>query len=475
MDDLLATIRSDQKLVDQKSEYQRLKKEREEREAKKAALRKQKWDGVKKIASKIVAPFAKLWDKIWGFLSTILLGNIITKIIKWMGDKRNQSKIDNIFRFLKDYWPTLLAAYILFGNSLGRFVVGFLAKVGVWVAKSIPMMIKALAAALAKLKAMKWLKLLGGRRGMKIATLTSAAVGTGMILTGNLPSQGNIEEGMVEGEAQFNEGGMVTDDLALLLARLPELGGGGEDTNSLNEQAKVKTLGGPIVDFVSGREEDDGAQRFKQGGVVRGPGGVDKVPARLTAGEFVMSKGAVNKWGANTLASMNAAGGGTNTPTVNYNTGGPVMNNSFPDISLPDTSLKFYSGGGPVSTTFRPSYSSTTSRSSYLTKPSNLIQNFQGGGPVRLAQLRARTKERNESGPQVGDKVTDPMLLADLQKERNMGVNPSPSRKPNVVVNYNKQKEMTTGSKAATGNKIPEFDAEKFISPEKIKTLGISI
>ena len=25
------------------------------------------------------------------------------------------------------------------------------------------------------------------------------------------------------------------------------------------------------------------------------------------------------------------------------------------------------------------------------------------------------------------------------------------------------------------GNKIPEFDAETFISPEKIKTLGISI
>ena len=54
-------------------------------------------------------------------------------------------------------------------------------------------------------------------------------------------------------------------------------------------------------------------------------------------------------------------------------------------------------------------------------------------------------------------------------------VNP-PSPKNNVVVNYNREKENTSSeSKAATGNKIPEFDAERFVSSDKIKTLGISI
>jgi len=68
-------------------------------------------------------------------------------------------------------------------------------------------------------------------------------------------------------------------------------------------------------------------KNYKQGGFVSGPGGVDKVPARLTAGEFVMSKGAVQKFGTNTLASMNAAGGGTNVPTITqeYNQGGSVQ------------------------------------------------------------------------------------------------------------------------------------------------------
>ena len=42
----------------------------------------------------------------------------------------------------------------------------------------------------------------------------------------------------------------------------------------------------------------------------------------LTPGEFVMSKGAVQKYGADTLASMNAMGGGTNKPTMGRYKGG---------------------------------------------------------------------------------------------------------------------------------------------------------
>jgi hypothetical protein len=43
---------------------------------------------------------------------------------------------------------------------------------------------------------------------------------------------------------------------------------------------------------------------------------VDKIPAMLSDGEFVMSRGAVEKYGVNTLESMNAAGGGTNRPKM---------------------------------------------------------------------------------------------------------------------------------------------------------------
>jgi GH24 family phage-related lysozyme (muramidase) len=42
--------------------------------------------------------------------------------------------------------------------------------------------------------------------------------------------------------------------------------------------------------------------------------GTDIVPAMLTPGEFIMSRGAVNMFGADTLMAMNEAGGGTNRP-----------------------------------------------------------------------------------------------------------------------------------------------------------------
>ena len=42
--------------------------------------------------------------------------------------------------------------------------------------------------------------------------------------------------------------------------------------------------------------------------------GTDTVPAMLTPGEFIMSRGAVNMFGADTLMAMNKAGGGTNIP-----------------------------------------------------------------------------------------------------------------------------------------------------------------
>ena len=42
--------------------------------------------------------------------------------------------------------------------------------------------------------------------------------------------------------------------------------------------------------------------------------GTDTVPALLTPGEFIMSRGAVSMFGADTMMAMNKAGGGTNRP-----------------------------------------------------------------------------------------------------------------------------------------------------------------
>ena len=64
---------------------------------------------------------------------------------------------------------------------------------------------------------------------------------------------------------------------------------------------------------------------YNKGGKVPGKGTGDTVPAMLTPGEFVMSKGAVDQIGADKLMAMNKAGGGTNIPKLMKFAGGGMV------------------------------------------------------------------------------------------------------------------------------------------------------
>ena len=238
------------------------------------------WDGIKSTGEKVIKPFQSIWSKILGFIQTIFFGRIFYKILEWMGNKDNQGKIQSIIKFFKDWWPMLLTAYLLFGNAFGRMAVKLGVTVTKFAVKLVTKLIPKMLAGLAKLKAGKILK--GGLIG-------GALLGAGVI-AGKMMSGGK-DEGS------------------------PDLQPTGEDT------PPVEAEGGGLIE-----KYESVISEFKEGGFVSGPGGVDKVPARLTAGEFVMSKGAVQKYGVNTLANMNAAGGGTNRPTIGrYNEGGKVQ------------------------------------------------------------------------------------------------------------------------------------------------------
>ena len=272
------------------------KEQKEEAEKKKRGAREKMlegagkvWDGIKSTGEKVIKPFQSIWSKILGFISTIFFGRIFYKILEWMGNKDNHGKIQSIIQFFKDWWPTLLTAYLLFGNSFGRMAVKLGVTVTKFAVKLVTKLIPKMLAGLAKLKAGKILK--GGLIG---GALLGAGVIAGKMMSG----------GKDEGSPDLQPTGEDTPPV--------EADGGGliEKYESVISEFKE----GGLVSNVS---------EFKEGGFVSGPGGVDKVPARLTAGEFVMSKGAVQKYGANMLASMNASGGGTNRPTLGrYNVGG---------------------------------------------------------------------------------------------------------------------------------------------------------
>ena len=86
-------------------------------------------------------------------------------------------------------------------------------------------------------------------------------------------------------------------------------------------------------------EETRKRKGFSGGGLVPGLDfanmGTDTVPAMLTPGEFVMSPGAVDLIGADTLAQLNLLGGGTNKPRdlngVSYASGGGLIGGGAAD------------------------------------------------------------------------------------------------------------------------------------------------
>jgi len=200
----------------------------------------------------------------------------------------------------------------------------------------------------------------------------------------------NAAVGMAEGgvvPAMDGMDGMSGVDGADGLEGLPGLGGGGGGTDAITAKATTKSLGTRTKDignlfarpFRDKREADprskfasgfsgggyaapypegdsilglspsySGLMGYNKGGKVPGSGTGDIVPAMLTPGEFVMSKGAVDQIGADKLMEMNAAGGGTNKPKLMKFAGGGMV----PGIDAPSgkgRNVVVIGGGGKKS------------------------------------------------------------------------------------------------------------------------------
>jgi len=265
---------------------------------------------VKNTAQAVVAPVKNILDQIIQFFITLFLGKAILNLINWFAKKENQDKVRSIARFLKDWWPSLVAGYILFGTGFGR-VARNLAGIGLRAVNILGGIVVRIAGAIAKAV------------GFKKAGAAMSALGGGGGFKG-------IAVRLLAGTALAAGGALIAKNMM----------GGGEEAPqvSVPEPATLPTaeaFGGGLIDFkamlaASGGQVDSKlgifAQLFGSGGfaeflhsipgVVSGPKGIDKVPAMLTDGEFVMSRGAVQKFGVDTLEAMNAAGGGTNRPRI---------------------------------------------------------------------------------------------------------------------------------------------------------------
>ena len=445
------------------------KEQKEEAEKKRRGLREKMlegsgkiWDGIKDAGNKIIEPFKNIWDKILGFISTIFFGRVFYKILEWMGNPDNQGKIESIIKFLKDWWPTLLTAYLLFGNSFGRMAVKLGVTVAKFATKLIKKLIPKLVAGLTKLRAGSLLK------GGLIAGAVVGA-GVGIYQMGKMMNKDKEGENLAEAqnqsrEAIVDEGNMDEGEADVLSQSVT--------TENVNRMTQGDTNIRSTTNMLQTGMDDplgDGRFGLNKGGTVPGSGNTDTVPAMLTPGEFVMSKGAVQKYGADTLAGMNAAAGGTNKPTVisEYNKGGSVDNYFNQGGSVDNY---FNQGGlvnniGNTSNTINTSNTSNTINSNNTTNNgkslvTNFTQRFQGGGQVRQMGRGASNSR---------------MKLASQQKKMNT---PGTSSGKKTTVAYQDQggSMKSAGGTRQPGNKeIPSFSAIAKRSPEKIRVLGISV
>ena len=287
-------VAKQKKISDDASAYEKRKSEQEKRGLAESKLEK-RFEGLRKAAEKIIAPVKSLLDKILQFFTTVILGRIVYKLVEWLGDPNNANKVKSIIRFLGDWGPAILGGFILFGTKFGKSirVLTNIALSGIAkLAKSIPALL----------------------RFAKSNPKTALAVAAGGYAATQLAQRAfSGEDQKVEGRAG---GGVISS---------PKFSGGGFNFSGL--------LGG--------------ARNFFNG-MVSGEKGVDKIPAWLSDGEFVMSRGAVAKYGVDTLEAMNAAGGGTNKPTFKsesvYAAGGGLVGDiplySSYGVNPPDDTLR---------------------------------------------------------------------------------------------------------------------------------------
>ena len=283
LDDLLDNIRTMNEIEEQQAEVQRKKDEQKAREKKENRREKVKNFLVKPI-EKALAPVNNLFQRIIDGLFKLIFAKALIKLIDWFTDPENKEKIDAIGRFIKDFWPAIVAGFLIFGTGLGGFAKTLLGTAGRIIGGLLRLSIK-----LAKITAKLAVK--AGRGLLNIARAnprTTALVGGALLAGGGafIASQQN-ENRRAELDA--------TDDASVVTPK--------------ETREEGKTPGGSQLMQESILQQGMG---FAGGGLT--PKGTDVVPAMLTPGEFIMSKGAVDTFGTDFMEAVNSMGGGSNRP-----------------------------------------------------------------------------------------------------------------------------------------------------------------
>ena len=410
---IIETLKGSNKADAKAQSDERKRLEKEAREQKEGKL-----EGIKgklaNAADTVLAPVKSIFQKIWDFLKVVILGRVVMKLFEWFTNPANGEKIAALFKFLKDWWPVLVAGIMAIVGPGMIFTAGLVALL-VW---GIPKIIDAV----------NWVKnLFGIGVDKELKSLETDADKFAQDTAKGLEKKGDVGE-IVPGAKGMPGTGLGKDKTEELPDTDVSPGIVGE-----TEQQAID-----LQDAAAGAEVPP--IQMASGGEVPGSGTGDTVPAMLTPGEFVMSRGAVNRYGSNTLAAMNAAAGGTNRPTRGgYHGGGVVKNvsNTSSGISLGGPKINY---GG----------SRTILNVPRTVLPSQPLK-FAGGGSVPEAQIVKGSPSQIVINPPVG---ASPEVISE-----------DPVGDANAKLS----------AQATQSQDLPSFSASSMRSMSKIKTLGITV
>lgn len=305
LDNILEALRKEQAAKDKLDAEEKKRKENKKRKMKESGLEKS-LKTIKKQGEKMLAPVTNMFEKLKNGLLMLLAGKAVLTIFDWFQNPDNEKKIQTVFRFLSDFWPAIVGGLLLFMPMIFG-PAGFVIMLGALIIGFLPKLISATK------------QLFGfGQQTEKDADSANKDLKDVESDAGNL-------DGAATADAVTSDDIKPIEEKGEQLKKAPAPGSG---------QAPTK----PVA--------------MRSGGVVPGSGpNKDTIPAMLTPGEFVMSRGAVQQYGTDTLASMNAMGGGTNRPTITNNvvyanTGGQMGGKEEPGGRNKDKNEAFDSAQG---------------------------------------------------------------------------------------------------------------------------------
>lgn len=445
-----------------------------------------KFDRLKSLAAKVLAPVQNILDKILNFIIMTLLGRLVYKFMTWIQDPKNKKKIDTLIRFIGDWWPALLGAFVLFATPLGAFVrtiIGTVVKLTYRLGKfAIPKLlnfVKANPVAAA---------LIGG----SIAAGVGAYAATQQV--GQTRKEDKKKDPTVVLPEDTAKTGKAPGTPQLMREQIQSRGlnmfrGGG-----LIKPRKQEIQPQPIKDiaFTSGGEitSDTGLK-------VTGAGKDTQLIA-ARPGEIVISKEAVDKYGANLFLGLNKSGGGTNIPKMVNNIqlaagGGMVGGNSSMDkrelnvegksglTLFSQRASKKRSSAPSISTSVKPYKFTGSSPSSSTSTPPSINLSNSASKVLNISQAAEQSaKPISQKMPFVLPLINNvATLMGEVGNKtynferRNVNIMPringtyvpeppNASGKPNVIM----MPPIMAGSKASKGGSIvttdrdvPEFSA----------------